>query len=70
MFVELQGTYFILKKWKQDPTASKRQIGIRSDWMQEGAGNGHPLSEAEVQRLKEFLRRNAPTSYFEVFTEK
>jgi hypothetical protein len=70
MFIELQATYFILKRWNQNPAATKRQIGVWQHWKQEVEGNDRPLSEVNVKRMKTFLRQNAPTSYFEIFTEE
>jgi hypothetical protein len=70
MFIELQSTYFVLRSWKQDPAATKREIGVWDHWGQEREENDRPLSEAEVQEMKLFLRRHAPTSYFEIFPEE
>jgi hypothetical protein len=70
MFIELQATYFVLKRRNQNPAATKRQIGIWQHWTDETEDNDRLLSEAEVERMKGFLRRNAPTSYFEIFTEE
>jgi hypothetical protein len=62
--------YFVLKTWKQNSAATKRQIGIFRHWKQETEDNDRPLSEVEVNRMKFFLRQNAPTSYFEIFAEE
>ena len=70
MMIELQATYLVLKKWKQNSSATKRQIGIRQHWKEKQEDNDRPLAEVEVERMKVFLRRNAPTSYFEIFTEE
>ena len=70
MQIELQAVHLVLKKWKRNPAASRRQIGIRWDWMQEREENNHSLPEVEVKRMKEFLRKTAPTSYFEIFPEE
>jgi hypothetical protein len=69
MFIELQCAYFILKKWKRNRTTTKKQIGLRLDWMHEIDANQLPLSDAEVATMKDFLRRKAPTSYFHLFPE-
>lgn len=70
MMIELQAAYFILKRWNQNSAATKRTIGIWQHWKEESADNDRPLSEFEVERMKAFLRQNAPTSYFEIFTEE
>jgi len=67
MFVELLATYLVLKKWKHNPAATKRQIGIWSHWLEEREENEHTLSAAEVEHAKAFLKQNAPTSYLEIF---
>jgi hypothetical protein len=69
MMIELQATYFVLKKWNQNPTATKREIGIWQHWREETEDNDRPLTVVEVKRMKAFLRRYAPTSYFEIFAE-
>jgi hypothetical protein len=69
MFIELQAAFLVLKKWKQDSGATKRQIGIWHHWTQETEDNHRPLTKVEVERMKAFLRRYAPTSYFEIFAE-
>jgi hypothetical protein len=68
--IEVQATYLVLKKWKQDSAATKRQIGIWQHWKEETEDNDRPLAEEEVERLKAFLRQNAPTSYSEIFAEQ
>jgi hypothetical protein len=70
MMIELQATYLVLKKWNQNSAATKQQIGIWQNWKQETVDNDRPLSEVEVQRMKGFLRQNAPASYFEIFAEE
>jgi hypothetical protein len=69
MMIELQATYFVLKRWNQNPAATKRQIGTWQHWSEDTEDNNQPLSEREAERMKAFLKRNAPTSYFEIFAE-
>jgi hypothetical protein len=69
MMIELQATYLVLKKWSQNSAATKRQIGIWQHWKEETEDNDRPLTEVEVERMKTFLRRNAPTSYFSIFAK-
>jgi hypothetical protein len=70
MMIELQATYFALKRWNQNSASTKRQIGIWQHWREETEDNDRPLTEVEVESMKAFLRQNAPTSYFEIFAEE
>jgi hypothetical protein len=56
MMIEMQGAYFVLKRWNQNPAATKRQIGIWQHWKEEREDNDRPLTEVEVERMKAFLR--------------
>ena len=68
MMIAVQAAYFILKRWNQNSAVAKREIGIWQHWKQETEDNDCPLTVVEVERLKAFLRQNAPTSYFKIFT--
>ncbi len=70
MFIEVRATYLVLKRWNQNPATNKRQIGIWRHWKEETEDNDRPLTEVEVERMKAFLRQNAPTSYFEIFARR
>ena len=59
MFIEVQATYLVLKRWNQNPAATRRQIGIWQHWKQETEDNDRPLSEVEVERMNAFLKQNA-----------
>lgn len=67
--IEVQATYLVLKRWSQNFAATKRQIGIWQHWKQQTEDNDRPLTEIEVERMKAFLKQNAPTSYSEIFAE-
>jgi hypothetical protein len=67
MMIEVQATYLALKRWSQNFAATKRQIGIWQHWKEETEDNDRPLTEAEVERLKAFLRQNAPASHSKIF---
>jgi hypothetical protein len=69
MFVAIQITYWVLKRWNENPAATKREIGIWQHWKQETEDSDRPLTEVEVERMKTFLRRNAPASYFSIFAK-
>jgi hypothetical protein len=70
MFIEVQAACFVLRRWNQDSAATKRQIGIWQHWKENTEDSDRPLFEVEVERMKALLRQNAPTSYFEIFTEE
>jgi hypothetical protein len=70
MMIELQATSLVLKSWRENPARTKRQIGIWRHWNEAEASNDQRLSGDEVNRMKMFLRRNAPTSYFEIFADE
>ena len=65
MFVELFATYLRLQKWKENPHATKCQIGIMSSWMTADPANDRPISSHELENMKDFLRTGAPTSFAE-----
>ena len=44
MIIELQATSLVLKKWNQNPEATKRQIGIWQHWEQETEDNDRSLT--------------------------
>jgi hypothetical protein len=71
MFAEILAAHSVLKAWKKNPAATKREIGVWSHWKREcDEENERPLLEAEVEEMKKFLRRNAPTGYFTIFPEE
>ena len=70
MFVEIQAAYFVLRSWKENPGTTKRQIGVWAHWKEDRPNNDHPLSQVEVQRMKAFLRRHAPSSFYNLFPEE
>ena len=70
MMIEVQATYLVLRRWSQNFAATKRQIGIWQHWKEETEDNDRPLTEIEVERMKTFLRQNAPTSYVTIFAKE
>lgn len=70
MQIELQAVCQILRKWKENPSASKEKIGVFSGWKEEKPVNKKPLSEKEVNRLKSFCKQNDSLSYLEIFPEE
>lgn len=70
MFFEILSTHLRLQKWRQNPTATKREIGVVSWWLTADAANDQALSAQEIQRMKKFLRAHAPSSFARLFHEK
>lgn len=64
-----QATYLVLKKWLGNPNLTKREIGIWDQWSENNPDNNKPLSTGEVNKLKETLRRNNPSSYNQLFPQ-
>jgi hypothetical protein len=62
-------THAVLKKWQQNPAASKREIGVWSHWCRPSEENLLPLSETEVTKMKQFFEEYAPTTYRKLFPE-
>ena len=67
--IEIMFAYFALQRWKANPSASKRQIGLRSSWKLDSVENYLPLSRIEVTRMKRFLRKHARSMYSKLFFE-
>jgi len=70
MFIEIQCAYFILRNWKENPIATKREIGLWAHWKEEREENDRPLSSEDVKRMKALLRHHASSSYGELFPEE
>ncbi len=70
MFIELQATYLILEKWKENPELTKKEIGILSSWKEDKEKNNKPLTKKEVEDMKDFLKKYNPTAYFKLFPEE
>src|SRR5450755_4454455 len=58
---------YILKKWRQDPNASKRQIGTLSHWTSDSDSNNRPLSHGEVEQMKAYVLKYAPSTFYVSF---
>jgi len=46
MFAEILAAHLVLKAWKQNPAATKREIGVWQHWKEDHEENERPLSEA------------------------
>ena len=67
MFTELQAAYLVLSKWKQNPAATKREIGLWTHWQEQSDENRRRLWLSELEQMKTLLRRHAPSSYSKLF---
>ena len=70
MQIELMATYFVLRRWKENPGATKKEIGIYYHWTWDKQENNVPLSQKEVRRMKEFQRKYCPSAYYKLFPEE
>jgi len=67
MFAEVMFNFFALKRWRENPAAAKREIGLLSSWKEDRPENQSPLSRTEVARMKRFLQKHAPSMYRGLF---
>jgi hypothetical protein len=67
MLFYLMAIHFILKKWKQNPFASKMEIRVWSHWHAATEENSLPLSPTEVENMKQVLKEYGPVTYHELF---
>ncbi len=70
MFVELIIAQYVLTEWKKAPNRSRRSYGRMSDWQGNDDWAKQPLSRADVQRYREYLKQHAPSHYKTVFPEE
>lgn len=68
--IELMATTSVLKKWKQNNSASRREIGVLDRWKTADPDNDRPLSAEEIDRMKVFLRDHALGVYLDLFPEE
>jgi hypothetical protein len=64
---ECQKIVKVLEKWKEDTKRSKKELGV-VPW--ENGGNvEEPLTERELESLKNFLKKHGSDLYNELFKE-
>lgn len=59
-FFYLQAISLVLKRWKENPKLTKRQIGVWSHWMTDDPENDKPLASEDVGRYKRILKEKTP----------
>jgi hypothetical protein len=57
------------EEMETEPRCDKETFGTWQHWTEEPEGNNRPLTGVEVEGMKAFLKRNAPTTYFEIFAK-
>jgi hypothetical protein len=67
--IELMGTISVLKRWKENPALTKREIGVWWDWIEGAAGADVSLTDEDIVQMKAFVQRVAPSTYAELFPE-
>jgi len=70
MFAEILAADLVLKAWKRNPAATKREIGLWAHWKEQREENDSPLSQEEVQKMKALLRDHAPSSFANLFADE
>ena len=70
MFATLLATDCVLRTWKKNPKATKKEIGVWYHWQFDTPENNLPLSEEEVERMKKNLREYVPSAYCKIFPEE
>ena len=58
----------VLKDWKQNPTKSKKELGV-VPWVPEDSDED-PLTERELNSMKNFLKKHDPVSSGEIFADE
>jgi len=58
MVLEFMVTELILKKWKENPKATKKEIGVWYHWQLDTPENNLSLSKEEVKRMQQLLLLN------------
>lgn len=67
---EIQGLHYVLKKWKENPSLSRREIVLSYGWEKDtDVENNKPFSQKDIERLKKELNRLSPAAYKSIFPE-
>jgi hypothetical protein len=68
VFVEVMMHDYVLRTWCRNPQAPRSSYGLYS-WTT-GPGSELPPTVAEINRRKDWMRRNAPRGYYRIFPEE
>lgn len=69
MFVEVMMQDYILRTWRSNPQAPRSSYVCLYGW-RTGPGSDLPPPVAEINRRKDWMRRNAPKGYYRIFPEE
>ncbi|MBL8199765.1 MAG: hypothetical protein JNK40_02225 [Chromatiales bacterium] len=69
MFAEVMMQDYVLRTWRRNPAAPRSSYVCLSGW-RTGPGSDLPPTVAEIDRRKEWMRRNAPRCYYGIFPEE
>jgi hypothetical protein len=62
MYIELMAIQHALKRWLQTPDAPICEISLNY-----GETRSRPYTEAEIRRMRDFLKRHAAITYIRLF---
>ncbi len=69
MFAEVLMHDHILRTWRRDPQAPRSSYVWLRSWGT-GPGSDLPPTVAEINRRKDWMRRNAPKAFYRLFPEE
>ena len=69
MFAEVMMQDYILRAWRRNPQAPRSSYVCIYGWGT-GPSSDLPLTVAEINRRKDWMRRNAPKCYYRIFPEE
>jgi hypothetical protein len=69
VFVEVMMHDYVLRTWRSNPRAPRSSYVCLHSWTT-GPGSELPPTVAEINRRKDWMRRNAPGSYHRIFPEE
>lgn len=67
MQIEVMLVTAVLERWKRGPHEQKRRYSFFADWQSDDVANDLPPSRREIEGMKKWLERHAPTSYRRLF---
>lgn len=68
MFAQVLMHSWLLTRWRRNPAAPKSSYDFMASWAT-GPGSDLPPSVAEIDSRKDWMRRNAPRCYYDIFPD-
>jgi hypothetical protein len=62
LFIELLAYKLILETWRENPNATRQQMGVWSQWSSDDGINQSALTQHEVETMKSYVQKHAPTT--------